>query len=71
MTKRIMITALIGLALASNAVVAQDMNSPAIPGPERTMLQPLTAEETEAQQKRLTEYWTTHGDNAPSYPFNP
>ena len=71
MTKRIMIPALIGLALASNAVVAQDMSSPAIPGPERTMLQPLTAEEMETQQKRLTEYWTTHDYNAPSYPFNP
>ena len=70
MIKRTMIPALLGLALASNAVLAQDMRSPAIPAPDRKV-QPLPEEQVQAEQKRLKEYWTTHDYNAPAYPFNP
>ena len=45
MIKRTMIPALLGLALASHAVLAQDMVSPAKPGPERTTYQPLSDEQ--------------------------
>ena len=71
MIKRTMIPALLGLALASYAVLAQDMRSPAIPGPERTSHEPLSDEQMRAEQNALKEYWTTHDSNAPSYPFNP
>lgn len=71
MIKRTMIPALLGLALASHAVLAQDMRSPAIPGPERTTLQPPTAEELRAEEKRAAEYWATHDYSSPAYPFNP
>ena len=70
MIKRTMIPALLGLALASNAVLAQDMRSPAIPAPDRKV-QPLPEEQVRAEQKRLKEYWMTHDYNAPAYPFNP
>jgi hypothetical protein len=71
MIKRTMIPALLGLALASHAVLAQDMRSPAIPGPERTMQQPLSDEQVQAEQKALKEYWATHDFSDPAYPFNP
>ena len=71
MIKRTMIPALLGLALASHAVLAQDMVSPAKPGPERTTYQPLSDEQVRAEQNALKEYWATHDSNAASYPFNP
>jgi hypothetical protein len=71
MIKRIMMPALLGLALASHAVLAQDMTSPAIPGPDRNVQQPLSEEQKQSEQKRFNEYMTTHDNNAPSYPFNP
>jgi hypothetical protein len=64
MIKRTMIPALLGLALASHAVLAQDMVSPAIPGPERTSYEPMSDDQAR-------EYWATHDTNAASYPFNP
>ena len=72
MIKRTMIAALLGLAVTSNAVLAQDMRSPAIPGPDRNVQsQPLTEQQKQAEQKRLDEYWASHNDDAPGYPFNP
>ena len=76
MIKRTMIPALLGLALSSHAVLAQDMRSPAIPGPERTMQQPLSPEDKQAEQKRASEYWNSlspnyHDANSPNYPFTP
>ena len=76
MIKRTMIPALLGFALASHAVLAQDMRSPAIPGPERSaqleqQQQQMTDEQKQAAQRRLDAYWATHNDNAPGYPFNP
>lgn len=70
MVKRSLVSALL-LALASHAAIAQDMRSPAIPGPERTSLQPPSPEETQSQDQKLKEYWTTHDSNAPAHPFNP
>ena len=70
MIKRTMITALLVLAFASNAVLAQDMRSPAIPAPDRNV-QPLSEEQVQADEKRRNEYWTTHNYNAPAYPFKP
>jgi TolA-binding protein len=69
MLKRNLVSVLL-FALAS-AAFAQDMTSPAIPGPERTSLEPLSPEEMRLQEQRLKEYWTTHDSNAPAYPFNP
>jgi hypothetical protein len=76
MIKRTMIPALLGLVLSSHTVLAQDMRSPAIPGPERTVLQPPSAEEMQADQKRASEYWNGlspnyHDGNSPNYPFAP
>jgi hypothetical protein len=72
MIKRTMIAALLGLALGSHAVLAQDLRSPAIPGPDRNVQsQPTSDEQKQAEQKRLDEYWATHNDDAPAYPFNP
>ena len=71
MIKRTMIPALLGLALASHAVLAQDMVSPAKPGPERTTYQPLSDEQVRTEQNALKEYWATHDSNAASHPFNP
>jgi hypothetical protein len=47
------------------------MTSPAIPGPDRNVQQPLSDEQKQSEQKRFNEYMTTHDNNAPSYPFNP
>ena len=72
MIKRTMLAALLGLALGSHAVLAQDMRNPAIPGTDRNVQQqPQTDEQKQAEQKRLDEYWATHNDDAPGYPFNP
>jgi len=73
MIKRTTIAALLALAVGSQAVVAQDMKSPAHPDPKRAAAQqqPLTPEQQQAQQKKLDEYWATHNDDAPSYPLNP
>ena len=71
MIKRTMIAALLGLAVTSHAVLAQDVRTPA-PGPDRSaQSQQLSADQRQAEQKRLDEYWATHNDNAPVYPFNP
>jgi hypothetical protein len=71
MIKPTMIAALLGLAVASNAVLAQDVRTPAA-GPDRSVRQqPLTEEQKQAEQKKLDEYWATHNDDAPGYPFNP
>ena len=71
MIKRAMMPALLGLALASHSVLAQDMTSPAIPGPDRNVQQPPSGEQKQSEQTRLNEYMTTHDGNAPGYPFNP
>ena len=72
MIKRTMIATLLGLAVGSHAVLAQDMTSPAIPGPDRNVQQQLLPDaQKEAQQKRLDDYWATHNDDAPGYPLNP
>jgi hypothetical protein len=47
------------------------MTSPAIPGPDRNVQQPLSEEQKQSEQKRFNEYMTTHDNNAPGYPFNP
>ena len=71
MIKRTMIAALLGLAVASPAVLAQDTRTPVF-GPDRdAQRQNMSDEQKQAAQKRLDEYWATHNDNAPSYPFNP
>ena len=71
MIKRNMMAALLGLAVASHAVLAQDLRSPARPAPDRNVQQPMSDEQKQSEQKRLDDYWATHNDNAPSYPFNP
>ncbi|HTO51700.1 MAG TPA: hypothetical protein VML91_28990 [Burkholderiales bacterium] len=76
MIKRTMIAALLGLAVTSHAVLAQDMRSPANPGPGRTVQQPTSDEQKHAEQKRLDQYWNDlspnyHNDDASTYPFNP
>jgi hypothetical protein len=71
MIKRAMMPALLGLALASHTVLAQDMTSPAIPGPDRNVQQLPSGEQKQSEQTRLNEYMTTHDGNAPGYPFNP
>lgn len=72
MIKRTIVSALLGLALASTAAIAQDMRSPAIPGPHRSVQQqPLSDAQKWSEQKRLDDYWATHSDDAPAYPFNP
>ena len=68
MLKRTMTVIALGLAVASHAVLAQYMTSPAHPDGRRAVSQqPLTYE----QQRKLDEYWATHNDDAPSYPFTP
>lgn len=67
MVKRSLVSALL-LALASHAAIAQDMRSPAIPGPERTSLQPPSPEDVQAQDQKLKAYWAEHEANTP---FNP
>jgi hypothetical protein len=74
MIKHTVIAALLGLAVTSNAVLAQgvDLRSPAIPGPDRSAQKPpMTDEQKQAEQKRVDQYWATHNDDAPGYPFNP
>ena len=71
MIKRTMIAALLGLAVTSHAVLAQDMRSPANPGRDRTVQQPAAGE-----QKQVDQYWNGlspnyHNDDSPDYPFNP
>jgi len=73
MSKRTTIAALLALALGSQAVLAQDMKSPAHPDPKRAaaLEQQQSSTLTPEQQKRLDEYWATHNDDAPSYPLAP
>lgn len=72
MLKRKMTAVLLGLAVASQAVLAQDMTSPAHPDPRRAASQQSsTYEQERLEQRKLDEYWTTHNDDAPSYPFAP
>lgn len=72
MLKRTLIATLLGLAVGSNAVLAQDVRSPAIPGSDRNVQQQPTSDaQKQEAQKRLDEYWATHNDDAPGYPFNP
>jgi hypothetical protein len=72
MIKRTMMATFLGLAVASHAVLAQDLRSPAIPAPDRNVQQQPTSDaRKQSEQKRLDDYWATHNDNAPSYPFNP
>jgi hypothetical protein len=71
MIKRTMIAALLGLAVASPVALAQDTRTPVF-GPDRdAQRQNMSDEQKQAAQKSLDEYWATHNDNAPSYPFNP
>jgi hypothetical protein len=71
MIKRTLIATLLGLAVGSNAVLAQDTRTP-VQGPDRhTQEQSMSSEQKEAARKQLDSYWATHNDNAPAYPFNP
>ena len=68
MIKRTMIAALLGLAVTSHAVLAQDMRTPAHPDPSRTTAQPTD------EQKQVDQYWNGltpnyHSDDSPNYPF--
>jgi len=69
MIKRTTIAALLALAVGSQAVLAQDMRSPAHPDPRRAATQEQFV--TPEQQKQHDEYWATHNDDAPSYPLVP
>jgi len=74
MIKRTMIAALLGLAVTSHAVLAQDMISPAHPDPSRTVQ--LTDEQKQAEQKQVEQYWSGlspnyHNDDSSKYPFIP
>jgi hypothetical protein len=76
MIKRTMVAALLGLAVTSHAVLAQDMRSPAHPDPARAVKQPLSDEQKQAEQKQIDQYWNGlspnyHSDDSPNYPFNP
>ena len=72
MLKRTLTAIVLGLAVASHAVLAQDMKSPAHPDPMRAVpQQPLTDEQRQLEQRALDQYWATHNDDAPSYPFTP
>lgn len=73
MIKRTMAAALLGLAVASQVALAQDVRSQAIPAPDRNVQQQQSQseEQRQAAQKALDEYWATHNDDAPGYPFNP
>ena len=71
MIKRTMIAALLGLAVTSHAVLAQDMRSPANPGRDRAVQQSASD-----AQKQVEQYWNGlspnyHDDDSPNYPFNP
>jgi hypothetical protein len=75
MIKRTMIAALLGLAVTSHAVLAQDMRSPAHPDPNRVQ-QPVTDDQKQAEQKQVDKYWNDlspnyHNDDSPNYPFAP
>ena len=74
MSKRILTAALLGLAVASHAVLAQDMGT--TDGDrnaqrEQQMSDQKQDEQKREEQRRLEEYWATHNDDAPGYPFNP
>ena len=71
MIKRTIAAALLGLAVASQVALAQDVRSPAVPAPDRNVQQQQSQEQKQAAQKALDEYWATHNDDAPGYPFNP
>jgi hypothetical protein len=72
MLKRTMTAIVLGLAIASHAVLAQDMTSPARPDARQAVPQrPLTDEQRQLEQGKLDEYWATHNDDARNYPFNP
>lgn len=73
MSKRILTAVLLGLAVASHGVLAQDMGTT---GGDRNAQQQQTSDQRQDEQKReeqrrLDEYWATHNDDAPGYPFNP
>ncbi len=71
MFKRTLTAGLLGLALASHAVLAQDLKSPAF-GPDSSAVRQQMSDQQKQQatQKRL-DYFATHDDDAPGYPFNP
>jgi len=69
MLKRTLTVAILGLAVAAQAVLAQDMTSPARPDPRRAASQAY--EQTQMHPQKLDEYWATHNDDAPSYPLVP
>jgi len=74
MSKRILTALLLGLAVASHGVLAQDMGTT---GDDRNVQQEQQTsdqkrdEQKQEEQRRLQEYWATHDDDAPGYPFNP
>ena len=69
MSKRILTAVLLGLAVASHGVLAQDMGTT---GGDRNAQQQQTADQKrQADQKALDDYWATHNDDAPGYPLNP
>jgi len=74
MSKRILTAVLLGLAVASQGVLAQDRGTT---GDDRNVQQEQQRsdqkqdEQKREEQRRLDEYWATHNDDAPGYPFNP
>jgi hypothetical protein len=68
MSKRILTAVLLGLAVASHGVLAQDMGTT---GGDRNAQQQQTSDQKKSEQKQADDYWATHNDDAPGYPFNP
>jgi hypothetical protein len=68
MSKRILTAVLLGLAVASHGVLAQDMGTT---DGDRNAQQQQADQKRQADQKALDDYWATHNDDAPGYPFNP
>jgi len=74
MSQRILTAALFGLAIASHGVLAQDMGTTGgdrNAQPEQQTSDQKQDEQKREEQRRLEEYWATHNDDAPGYPFNP
>ena len=72
MSKRILTAVLLGLAVTSHGVLAQDMGTTGGERDAQQQQQQQTADQKrQADQKALDDYWATHNDDAPGYPFNP
>lgn len=71
MIKHTLIATLLGLGVGANAVLAQDVRSPALGADRDAQWRSMSDEQKQAVQQRQADYWATHNDNAPGYPFNP